>query len=220
MLKIEGDNVSAAECSHHIEMLKGNILLRKTEKYCDAATEKERESNQANLTGSQLKMYFLASFNLEANSSKIFQQFGLVKSFCSDEKIAEWNTIENKVSTECRWVQIFQYMHQLPFEEFAHLIEFVLCFLGTSAPVERVFAKAKKIWTPEKSNLHPSTLKSILIVKNNMENDCAEFYEFLKKKPDLFQKISCQETYEFKKPKENVDKSPGAMSIDTLPEED
>lgn len=43
------------------------------------------------------------SFDLEANSSKIFQQYVLVKSFCSDEKIIEWNTSEKKISTESRW---------------------------------------------------------------------------------------------------------------------
>lgn len=44
VLKVEGDKVSAAECSHHLEMLKGDIMLRKAEKYCDAATEKEMKT--------------------------------------------------------------------------------------------------------------------------------------------------------------------------------
>lgn len=35
------------------------------------------------------------SFNFEANSSKIFQQFGLIKNNCTDEKIAEWKA--NKI---------------------------------------------------------------------------------------------------------------------------
>lgn len=161
------------------------------------------------------------SFDLEANSSKLFQQFGLIKSFCTDEKILEWNTSKEKVSAEKRWVEIFKHMdqNQLPFLEFSHLIEFVLCFPGTSAPVERVFSKANKIWTPEKSALKPSTLKSMLIVKINMDYDCCEFFEFLKKQPGLLQNISTQEKYEFKIPKQIADKSPGAMSIDTNPED-
>lgn len=44
VLKVEGDNASAVECSHHLEMLKGNIMMRKVEKYCDPATEKEMEA--------------------------------------------------------------------------------------------------------------------------------------------------------------------------------
>lgn len=57
----------------------------------------------------------------------------------------------------------------------------------------------------------------MLIVKNNMEYDCCEFYEFLKKQPGLLQKISSQEKYIFKAPQQTVDKSPGAMSIDASP---
>lgn len=41
VLKVEGDNVSASECSFYLENLKGNIMLRKDEKYVDVATEKE-----------------------------------------------------------------------------------------------------------------------------------------------------------------------------------
>lgn len=126
-----------------------------------------------------------------------------------------------KASAEDRWVEIFKHMdqHQLPYQEFAHIIEFVFCFPGTSSSVERLFAKAKKIWTPEKSALEPSTLKSILIVKNNMEYDCFEFHKFLKCQPALLRKISSQEKYDFKKPPQISGNSPGAMSIDTIPEE-
>lgn len=41
ILKIEGDNVSAAECSNYLECLKGDIMLRKDEKFVDVATENE-----------------------------------------------------------------------------------------------------------------------------------------------------------------------------------
>lgn len=159
------------------------------------------------------------SFDLNANSSKIFQQYGFIKNYCTNEKISEWNT--NKVSAECRWVELFKHMgqNQVPFEEFSYVIEFILCFPGTSAPVERVFAKAKKIWTLEKSSLLPSTLKSILIVKNNMDYECSEFYKFLKDQPDLLKQISTQEKYDFKTPRAIADRSPGAMSIDAISEE-
>lgn len=41
VLKVEGDNVSAPECANHLEFLKGDIMLRKTERYVDIATENE-----------------------------------------------------------------------------------------------------------------------------------------------------------------------------------
>lgn len=158
------------------------------------------------------------SFDSAANSSKIFQQFGLIKNFCTDDKLSEWKT--NKMSTEKRWVEIFKHLdqHQLPYVEFSHLTEFILCLPGTSAPVERVFATANKIWTEEKSQLSVPKLKAILTVKTNMDYNCCEFFEFVKQQPALLQKISAQEKYEHKQPIQVAVTSPGAMSIDTIPE--
>jgi hypothetical protein len=73
-------------------------------------------------------------------------------------------------------------VNQLPFAEFAHLIEFITCFAGTSAPVERIFANVNKIWTKEKSALQPSTLKS-----NNRI-----FYKKLRLKKSMISKIHKQ----------------------------
>lgn len=154
------------------------------------------------------------SFNFYANSPRIFQQFGFMKNYCTDEKIAAWNTW--KLTTESRWVEFFKHMsqHQAPYEDVSRVIEFILCFAGTSAPVERVFAKAKKIWTLEKPSLLPSTLKSILIVKNNMDYYYCEFSKFLEEQPDILRKISAQKKYDLKRPKAISDSSPSAMSID------
>lgn len=41
VLKIEGDEISAVEVAHHLEVLKGNISVRKRENYMDPATEEE-----------------------------------------------------------------------------------------------------------------------------------------------------------------------------------
>lgn len=43
VLKIEADNISAFEVSHHLDVLKGNIMLRKDEKYLDPTTEAEKD---------------------------------------------------------------------------------------------------------------------------------------------------------------------------------
>lgn len=47
----------------------------------------------------------------------------------------------------------------------------------------------------------------------------SKFYEFIQKQPGLLQKIVSQEKYDFKNTQVNVEKSPGAMSIDTIPED-
>lgn len=41
VLKIEGDNVSAIDVFHQLEILRGNILLRKEENYLHPDTEAE-----------------------------------------------------------------------------------------------------------------------------------------------------------------------------------
>lgn len=41
-MKIEGDNIPAVDVAQNLEVLKGNILVRKEEKYLDGATEDER----------------------------------------------------------------------------------------------------------------------------------------------------------------------------------
>ena len=48
-----------------------------------------------------------------------------------------------------------------------------------------------------------------------MDYDSCKFYEFLQKHPGLSQKIASQEKYDFKNTQANVEKIPGAMSIDT-----
>lgn len=152
------------------------------------------------------------SFDLITQSLSIFEQFGYIKRYCSAEKIEHWN--ESKTATEDRWVETFKHMeaNNVPFIEFSQIIEYVLCFPGTSAPVERVFSKANRIWDKDKSELSIDTLKSILLVKINMELDCTAFHKYLKTRPELLKKIAGQEKYTFKQPNP-IDSSPSAMSV-------
>lgn len=154
------------------------------------------------------------SFNLSHNSSAVFDQCVYVKSFCTNEKLSEWEA--NKVPTEQRWVEIFKHMEakHVPFDEFSKIIEYALCFPGSSAPVERVFATAKKIWKLESSSLQIATLNAILHVKMNMEWSCIEFYDFLKTKPDLLRQISGQDKYVVRQPMTVENMSSDAMSVE------
>ena len=143
------------------------------------------------------------------HASKVFDQHIYIKNYCSPEKRDEWKS--KNVSTDERWVEIFQHMHaqHVPYIEFSQIIEFVVCFSGSSASVERVFSKAKKIWKQESSALQVSTLKSILTVKVNLEYTCIDFYNFLRTQPELLKKIASQEKYDFK-----AEQNASAMSID------
>lgn len=150
------------------------------------------------------------SFDLERNSSKVFDQFGYIKNYCTEEKLSEWR--KKKMETEDRWVEIFQHLERagLPFKEFALIVEFILCLPGSSATVERIFSMAKQKWKIESSALMPSTLNSMLKVDYNMEYDCLQFYEFLKTQTGLLRQISSQDKYGF----ESTGASTSRMSID------
>lgn len=151
-------------------------------------------------------------------------QYDYIKNYCSEEKFQEW---ANKIATtEERWVEIFKHMstHNVPFMEFAQIVEYVLCLPGSTGPVERIFSSADKIWKVESAKLHVSTLKSILFLKYNIEYSCIEFNDFLKSQPQLLRKIASQDKYSFKQIQETVTRadststasSPDAMSVDSV----
>lgn len=136
-------------------------------------------------------------FDINQNSSRVFDQYGFIKNYCNEEKISEWR--EKKVATEDRWVDIFKHLERehLPYREFALIAEFILCLPGSSAPVERIFSVGKQLWKIESSSLHLKTFNAMLKVKCNMELSCLDFYKFLKTQPELLKKISGQEKYGF-----------------------
>lgn len=150
------------------------------------------------------------SFDINRNSSMIFEQYGYIKNYCSAEKIEEWRS--KNVEIGDRWVEIFKHMEaeHVPYTEFSLIIEFALCLPGSNAPVERVFSHVKNIWTQECASLHISTLRSILFVKLNIEYNCIDFYHFLKTQPQLLRKIAGAEKYK----KANEEASTSAMSIE------
>jgi hypothetical protein len=140
------------------------------------------------------------SFDLVQNSSKVLQQYSYVKTYCTVEKLIEWN--EKKLAPDERWAELFKHMNaqNVPFNEFSSIIEYILCLPGSTAPVERIFAMVKKVWATESSSLNVETLRAILYVKYNMTFECLEFYEFLKTQPELLRKIAGQDKYNFKQP--------------------
>lgn len=68
--------------------------------------------------------------------------------------------------------------NNISFHEFALIIVYILCWPGSSAPVERIFSMVEKMWATESTALR--VLKTVLYVKNNMDFNCLEFYDFLK----------------------------------------
>lgn len=84
-----------------------------------------------------------SSFDEYENSMQVLDQYNYIKKYCTADKLFEWDSKQTK--TDERWVGISQHMHaqHIPYIEFSQIVEFIICFPGSSAPVERVFAKAR-----------------------------------------------------------------------------
>lgn len=98
----------------------------------------------------------------------------------------------------------------LVFDQFGNINKY-LCFFGSSALLERIFANVDKKWKKESSALSIATLKWMLFVKINMNYSCTEFSKFLKTRLELLREISSKEKYNFKQPQQA--ESPSVISV-------
>jgi len=71
----------------------------------------------------------------------------------------------------------------------------VLSLPGTSAPIERLFSQINKYWTSEKSQLHVSTLKSVMLVFTNFDESCNEMFQTLKLDTKFLKEIHGSQKY-------------------------
>lgn len=148
-----------------------------------------------NVAASTKHLHAFELYDRKENSAQLHEEFGYVKSFCTETKIAQWRN--EKVSMPKRWVEIVSHLQaqDCEYKEMAAIVEYILCLPGSTASVERVFAAMNKTWTDEKSNLYIETLKSILTVKVNLKMTCLEFYDYIKTKPALLRQIKSKEKY-------------------------
>lgn len=107
----------------------------------------------------------------------------------------EWK--KNNTSTEGRWLIFFNFMKNkdIPVKHLEIVCQFVLSLPGTSAPIERLFSQINKYWTSEKSQLHVSTLKSVMLVFTNFDESCNEMFQTLKLDTKLLKEIHGSQKY-------------------------
>lgn len=134
-------------------------------------------------------------FCTSIDNALLLDQFGYLKEFLTTERFDEWT--KEKTTTEQRWLSVFRNFERLlvPFKELGKIVEFALTLSGTSAVAERVFSSVNKIWTSEKTQYKVENLKAVLMVKHNFDMPCLSFFDFLKAKPELLEKIGGQEKY-------------------------
>ena len=97
-------------------------------------------------------------------------------------------------------MEIFNHLknEHFPYENFAIIVEFTLCCLGSNTAIERVFSISNDFWTSEKSRLNIDTLAAALTVKFNMKDiSCSEISNILLENDILTKNILSMEKYSF-----------------------
>jgi hypothetical protein len=79
---------------------------------------------------------------------------------------------------------------RLDFEEFCNIVEFILCLLGSTAPVERIFSVMNTMRSNEKSRVSVETMRATLVVRQNCVMECEKFYDKVLKDRNLLRKIT------------------------------
>lgn len=75
------------------------------------------------------------------------------------------------------------------------MCQFVLILPDTSAPIKRLFSQMNKYWTSEKSELHVSILKSVMLVFTNFDENYIEMFKTLKSETKLLKAIHGSQKY-------------------------
>jgi hypothetical protein len=135
--------------------------------------------------------------NLFLDSSELFTQAMCVKRYVTEETILRWKN-EQKNAGE-RWVELLQHFvhNNIEFCEILKIVQFALALPGTNAPVERVFSLMNDLWTDEKSQMLPDTVKAMLLVKVNMHLSCSEFHQKVKDNEKLLKCVHGSKKYKW-----------------------
>lgn len=106
--------------------------------------------------------------------------------------------IAQESSVDQKWVQV---LRRLPegSSEMKKLISFALSIPVSNAYCERVFSLMTQLWSKERNRMTEDLVKAELQVLLNYNMTCGEFYEYLKKNPDLLRAAKRQEKYKFKR---------------------
>ena len=78
------------------------------------------------------------------------------------------------------------------------IVSFVLSIPGTSAYCERIFSVMSSKWRSERNRCSTKPMKSELLIYFNLEDTFREFWEKMKRDPQLLKSVKSQKKYNFK----------------------
>ncbi|BFZ18203.1 hypothetical protein BsWGS_21242 [Bradybaena similaris] len=127
--------------------------------------------------------------DLQLIEENLFDDYCQLKSYATEEKMAEWNSANCSVAD--RWVEIFDHFNKehLDYSCLEVVVSFCLTLPGSNATVDRIFSQINSLWTSERNSLSIETVKSMLTVKTHYKNlSCSEFFEQICKDCNLLKK--------------------------------
>jgi hypothetical protein len=114
-------------------------------------------------------------FRTETVEMTLFDRFVIIRKIIS-KSIDRWNNSNISISDRCKEIFLYPKNNHFEVKDVINIVEFVLCLPGNIASVERIFSLMNMSWTKEKSRLSIETMKSILIIKQNCNISCEQFY--------------------------------------------
>ncbi|KAH7717358.1 hypothetical protein AAVH_15221 [Aphelenchoides avenae] len=87
-----------------------------------------------------------------------------------------------KLNVIGKWMVILKNANLI---EMRKLVGALLTVFASNAYCESVFSIAKRLWTPEKSNLHVDTLRALLAIKCNSDVECTDMHDIFCADRDL-----------------------------------
>uniref|UniRef100_A0A8C4Y930 HAT C-terminal dimerisation domain-containing protein n=2 Tax=Gopherus TaxID=38771 RepID=A0A8C4Y930_9SAUR len=107
--------------------------------------------------------------------------------------------ISKEQKIDQRWVEVFKQIPESGNSQMFKLVSFTLSIPVSNAYCERVFSLMTQLWSKERNRLSESVVKAELQVQLNYSMSCTDFYEYVKKSPELLKAARSQLKYRFKK---------------------
>lgn len=75
------------------------------------------------------------------------------------------------------------------------MVQYLYAMPSHNAHVERVFSLISAQWTKERNSLKTETLESIIQCKFNFNMTCCQFYNYIKDRNEVLEKVQSSEKY-------------------------
>lgn len=112
------------------------------------------------------------NFNVEnINMDDLFEEFVLLKKFYHDKILGA-----EKLELVKMWM-LFLNTYKVP--NFEKIAEYIFSLPSSNAASERIFSLMFYLWRKDRNRLAMKTVESELMIKQNFDLSCAQFYDYL-----------------------------------------